>query len=151
MAVNCGVCLLPFDPSGYTGLAESREPARSPNASSKEGPLVAKLSWPKCLHELLALLATLTGSDFRQKHCFGASGFVFLNRVQRVLERGAEHPGVGLGSSSQSGFVHHLGSCNPCVGTREGGSRGAATYLCIPRELRVGVPYSELATLRPRW
>ena len=40
-------------------------------AFSKEGPLVAKLSWPRCLPGLLALLVAPIGSDFRQKHCFG--------------------------------------------------------------------------------
>jgi len=77
-------------------------------ASSKEGPLRAKLSWPRCLHGLFPLLVTPIGSDFRQKHFLEPDSFEFFNQAQSVLERDTEHPRVGLVSSSQAEFIGFL-------------------------------------------
>lgn len=43
----------------------------------------------------------------------GSNGFEFFSGPQNVLERGTEHSGVGLVSSSQSGFVGLLESFEP--------------------------------------
>lgn len=74
----------------------------------------------------------------------GSNGFQFFSRAQNVLERGTEHPRVGLVSSSQSGFVGLLESFKPY----DWGKVGAGE---LPLLRDYSMSHSELATLSLSW
>lgn len=71
------------------------------------------------------MLPTL-GLTLDKSVVLGPDGFEFLSGAQNVLERGTQHPGVGLVSSSQPGFLGLLGVLNPVLWLGEGRDRGAS-------------------------